>query len=130
MRPLIYATFITLVLAVAGVVQATVINQLDGKSLLCKNKSNQTNPYFGLIFDAGKVNTWIVVGHLKKRKNQKIYYLRGTSEVFWEVAYRTEIVLNRETLKVGGDQCEISSKKGIFQKLDEIIVEVKKRNKI
>ena len=36
MRPLIYATFITLVLAVAGVVQATVINQLDGKSLLCK----------------------------------------------------------------------------------------------
>ena len=63
MRPLIYATFITLVLAVAGVVQATVINQLDGKSLLCKNKSNQTNPYFGLVFDAGKVSTWIVVGH-------------------------------------------------------------------
>ena len=82
MRPLIYATFITLVHTVAGVVQATVINQLDGKLLLCKNKSNQTNPYFGSIFDSGKVNTWIVVGHLKKRKNQKVYYLRGTSEVF------------------------------------------------
>ena len=31
MRPLIY-NFITLVLAVAGVVQATVINQLDGEN--------------------------------------------------------------------------------------------------
>ena len=95
MRPLIHATFMTLVLAVAGVIQATVTNPLDGKSPLCKKKSNQTNPYFGLVFDAGKVNTWIVEGHLKKRKNQKVYYLRGTSEVFWEVAYRTKIVLNR-----------------------------------
>ena len=83
-----------------------------------------------MVFDAGKVNTWIVEGHLKKRKNQKVYYLRGISEVFWEVAYRTKIVLNRETLKADGDQCEISSKKGIYQKIDEIIVEVKKRNKI
>ena len=46
--------------------------------------------------------------------------------MFWEVAYRTKIVLKRETLKVGGDQFEILSKKGIFQKLDEIIVEEKR----
>jgi hypothetical protein len=37
---------------------------------------------------------------------------------------------NRETLKIGYDQCSISSKTEIFQKLDEIIATAKKKNKL
>jgi hypothetical protein len=45
-------------------------------------------------------------------------------------AYLSTKYLNRETHKVGYDQCSISSKTEIFQKLDEIIATAKKKNKL
>jgi len=61
--------------------------------------------------------------------NKSPYILKGTKRVR-RVRWGTPITLNRETLKVGNDQCSISSKKKIDQKLDEIIATGKKKNKI
>ena len=138
MRSVIYGTFLTVVLAVAGGVQA---NELDGKSLLCKYTKTPTShaPYVGFVFDRGKVTKWIVRGHTKTKEYPKPieYHLKGTSMVWWTGAEkRTQ--LYRDSLNVWEHltrreniyRCEISSKKEIFQKLDEIIVKVKKKNKI
>ena len=129
MRPVIYGTLITAFLVSAGTVLAA--NDLDGKSLLCKNKYSKTNPYHGFVFDAGKVTKWEVGGYSKVKPYHapRIYQLRGSNEVVWRGTSGTTI-LYRQTLKVSGLPCKISSKKEIFLKLDEIIADAKKKNKI
>ena len=127
MRSVIYGALITVFLASAGTVQAAMeSNELDGKALLCASKS-KTYPVYGLVFDKGKVSRWIVEGYSKKIAYNRSYRLFGTKRVSWAGAGG---ILFRETLKVGNDQCSISSKKKIDQKLDEIIAAGKKKNKI
>jgi len=126
MRSVIYGTLITAFLVSAGTVEAA--NDLDGKALLCKNELSKTNPYHGFVFDAGKVTKWVVNGYSKVNPYTRPlhYTLKGLNEVYWE----PQTWLNRQTLIVSGLQCKISSKKEIFLKLDEIIADAKKKNKI
>ena len=125
MRSVIYGALFTVFLACAGTVQAA--NDLDGKSLLCRS----IHLTYGLVFDQGKVTRYEVEGYSKTTAFTKPYYLDGTHKVFWG-----GVGLNRKTLQVGSmfqsepDQCSISSKAGVFQKLDEIIAAAKKKNKI
>ena len=126
MRSVIYGTLFTVFLACTGTVQAA--NDLDGKALLCTDfYTNSTIPVYGLVFDKGKVSRWIVEGYSKITVYIRSYNLHGTKKVDW---YGLRDYLYRETLKVGNDQCSISSKAGIFQRLDEIITAAKKKNKI
>ena len=99
-------------------------NELGGKALLCVSK-DMTYPVYGLVFDRGKVIKWRVAGYSKVISYTRSYWLVGTKQVAWNAE-----PLDRETLKVGDDQCSISSKVGIFHKLDEIIAAAKKKNKI
>jgi hypothetical protein len=126
MRSVIYGAIITAFLACAGTVQAA--NDLNGKALLCVSE-DMIHPVYGLVFDQGKVTRWNVSGYSKVTAYQeKPYWLIGTQRVGW---YGLRLArLYRETLKVDNDQCSISSKTKIFQKLDEIIVAAKMKNKI
>jgi hypothetical protein len=127
MRSVIYGALITVFLASAGTVEAAnELDELDGKVLLCVSK-DMTHPVYGLVFDQGKVTSWRVDGYSKVNAYNLSYRLLGTKRVSWGGAGG---FLYRETLKIGDDQCSISSKAGIFQKLDEIIAAAKKKNKI
>ena len=127
MRSVIYGVIFTAFLASVGTVHAA--NDLDGKALLCTayNKAT-TYPVYGRVFDKEKVSKCQVKGYSKNNPYFRKYFLKGTKTVQW--AYLTTKYLNRETLKVGYDQCSISSKTEIFQKLDEIIATAKKKNKL
>ena len=100
---------------------------LDGKALLCTSKSDSAYPVYGLVFDKGKVTKWLVMGYSKVTDYTFSYNLIGTDYVHWRSA-RT--YLNRQSLTFNEDQCSVSSKAGIFQKLDQIIAAAKKKNKI
>lgn len=132
MRSTIYAVIFSTLFWCVGTAEAA--NDLDGKALLCKDSRLDTDhPFYGLVFEKGKVTRIHVDGYSKVSPyRDKDYNLRGTKEVWWHyVPFREwTISLNRETLKVKGDQCKISSKKEIFQKLDAIISEAKKKNKL
>jgi hypothetical protein len=131
MRSVIYGVIFTAFLASVGTVHAA--NDLDGKALLytAYNKAT-TYPVYGLVFDKGKVSKWQVKGYSKNNPYSRKYLLKGTKTVQWAylTTYLTTKYLNRETLKIGYDQCSISSKTEIFQKLDEIIATAKKKNKL
>jgi len=128
MRSIIYGTLITVFLASAGTVQAA--NDLDGKVLICLTKSDN-NSIYGLVFDLGRVTRWQVEGYSKVALYEnRNYHLNGTDKVYWHNNELYRRSLNRKTLKTGNDQCEISSKKKIFLKLDEIIADAKKKNKL
>jgi hypothetical protein len=123
MRSAIYGVIFTAFLASAGIVQA---GELDGKSLFCTNTSDKIHPVYGLVFGSGHVSKYIVKGYIKTSEYTLSYWLTGTKLVDWNNGR-----LNRETLKTShNDQCAISSKTKIFQKLDEIIATAKKKNKI
>jgi hypothetical protein len=124
MRSVIYGVLITVFLASAGTVQAA--NDLDGKALLCTSKSYY-QPVYGLVFDKGKVSRWELNGYSKAIDYKNKYYLRGLKSVYW--VSQGSFLLNRETLKIGGEQCSISTKTEIFQKLDKRITAAKKKNK-
>ena len=127
-RSIIYVTLITMFLVSAGTVRAA--NDLDGKSLLCLTKSDN-NSIYGLVFDLGRVTRWQVEGYSKVALYEnRNYHLNGTDQVYWHSNDLYRRSLNRKTLKTGNDQCEISSKKKIFLKLDEIIATAKKTNKL
>jgi len=127
MRSAIYGVIFTAFLASAGIVQA---GELDGKSLFCTDLNNKTHPVYGLVFEQGKVTRWQVDGFSKKKPYEgKPYYARGTRYMEWhEISTWTK--LDRQTLKVDGDQCLITTPTEIFQKLDEIIAVAKRKNKI
>jgi hypothetical protein len=125
MRSVIYGVLITVFLASAGTVQAG--NDLDGKALLC-NSNDITHPVYGLVFEKGKVKRWEVSGYSKKVSYSVTYELPGIKKVRWRT-YRW-FNLNRETLKVGSDQCRVLSKTAIFLTLDVIIAAGKKMNKL
>ena len=128
MRSIIYGALITVFLASAGTVQAA--NDLDGKALICLTKSDN-NSIYGLVFDLGRVTRWQVEGYSKVALYEnRNYHLNGTEKVYWHNNELYRQSLSRETLKTGNDQCEISSKKEIFLKLDEIIATAKKTNKL
>ena len=128
MRSVIYGTLIMAFLASAGTVQAA--NDLDGKALRCLTKS-ENNPVYGLVFDSGRVTRWQIEGYSKVALYEnRNYHLNGTDKVYWHSNDLYRRSLNRKTLKTGNDQCEISSKKEIFLKLDEIIATAKKTNKL
>ena len=129
MRSVVYGSAIIAVLAFVGMAQAA--NALDGKAILCKDHLNKNNPYFGFVFDAGKVTRWEVQGYLKVNPYyvSPSYFLIGPDEVLWDGKHGKQR-LNRRTLRIGFHQCSVSSKKGIFLKLDEIIANAKKKNKI
>jgi hypothetical protein len=132
MRSVIYGTLITVFLASAGTVQAA--NDLDGKALLCKKNKyiSNANPYHGFVFDAGKVTRWGVRGYSKVMSyhRPKKYFLDGSNKVTWYDNRQIDRSLDRQTLKVNGLQCKISSKKEIFLELDEGIANAKKKNKL
>ena len=123
MRSVIYGTLITLFLASAGIVQA---GELDGKALLCTS-NYYTHHVYGLVFEKGKVTRVHVKGYSKSTIYKASYRLYGTKDVRWR---NDSLNLKRETLKVSNDQCSISSKTEIFQRLDEIIATAKKKNKL
>ncbi|MDC0987348.1 hypothetical protein OAS67_08805 [Alphaproteobacteria bacterium] len=123
MRSAIYGVIFTAFFASAGIVQA---GELDGKALFCSS-TNTLHPFYGLVFDQGKVTRLEVEGFFRSiayfgRK----YKALGTRYIRW----RSNITLDRHTLMVGRDQCSISSETDIFQKLDEIIAVAKRTNKI
>ena len=122
MRSLFWGPLVTVFVACAGTVQAA--NDLDGKALLCVSK-NVNDPGYGLVFDQGKVTRHDVKGYSKVITYNRPYRLEGTELVRWGT-----YLLHRETLVFFGDQCSLSTKIEIFQKLDEIIVEAKKKNKL
>jgi hypothetical protein len=122
MRSVIYGVLITVFLASAGTVQA---GELDGKALLCTTNYSIHYPVYGLVFDKGKVRKLVVEGYSKTILYTQEYFLTGTKVVNW-----LNSALNRETLKIGSDQCSISSNTEISQKLDEIIATGKKKNKL
>ena len=127
MRSVIYGTLITVFLASAGTVQAA--NDLDGKAVLCSTWSKIPNPVYGLVFEAGKITRWQTKGYSKAWAfTPRKYDLKGSTEVTWFNS--RPLYLNRKTLQTGDAQCKISSKKEIFLKLDEIIADAKKKNKI
>jgi hypothetical protein len=135
MRSAIYGVIFTAFLASAGIVQA---GELDGKALFCTSRVGQTKPclpgdcpytVYGLEFYDGWVLRWEVRGYSKVTVSKHSYLLDGTSEVYWDQPQRK--VLNRGTLLMNNDdECLLSSKTEIFQKLDEIIATAKKKNKI
>jgi hypothetical protein len=125
MRSVIYGALITVFLASAGTVQAA--NDLDGKALLCNSSNDINYPVYGLVFEKGMVSQWRMEGYSKKVSYSASYELRGIKKVRWNT-YKW-YYLNRETLTVDRDQCAVSSKTKVFQKLDEIIATAKKRNK-
>jgi hypothetical protein len=128
MKSVIYGTLITVFLASAGTVHAA--NDLDGKALRCLTKS-ENNPVYGLVFASGRVTRWQIEGYSKVALYEnRNYHLNGTDKVYWHSNDLYRRSLNRKTLKTGNDQCEISSKKEIFLKLDEIIATAKKTNKL
>jgi len=104
-------------------------NDLDGKALLCVSK-NVNDPVYGLVFDQGKVTKHVVKGYSKVIAYNRPYWLEGTQEVLWQILSGFSRSLDRETLVFFGDQCSLSTKIEIFQKLDEIIAAAKKKNKI
>lgn len=127
MRSVIYGTLITVFLANAGTVQGA--NDLDGKAVLCSTWSKISNSVYGLVFEAGKVTRWQTKGYSKAWGfSPRKYDLKGSTEVTW-FNFRP-FYLNRKTLQTDDAQCKISSKKEIFQKLDEIIATAKKKNKL
>ena len=126
MRSVIYGALFTAFLASAGTMQA---GELDGKALLCVSQ-DKIHPVYGYVFDKGKVTRRQVKGYSKVIKYTKTYSLRGTSIVIWPLGRSRVTLLNRKTLKINSDQCSISTKTVIFQKLDEIIAAAKKKNKI
>ena len=130
MRSTFYGIFLSVLVAYAGHSQDA--NDLDGKSLLCNNSYiNATNPIYGLVFDKEYVERYEVKGYSKFKKYRAKYDLIGTNEVSWfPLHFGNDERLNRETLMIGSHQCYISSKKEVFQKLDEVISAAKKKNKI
>ncbi len=127
MRLIIYGTLLTVFVVCAGAVQAA--NDLDGKALFCKYKFGGSIPFYGLVFSQGEVTRHEVRGYSKTIAYKVKYHIKGTNEVRWRVTGRWT-TLNRETLKVNIDQCSFSSKKEILQKLDGIIANAKKKNKM
>ena len=119
---------------------------LDGKALFCTSKSDKRYPVYGLVFDQGKVTKYQLAGYSKVRGYLKPreFYLIGSHIVEWYSGIDWLNRLNRKTLTVfenappfrlhkkkgedkkGRDQCSLSSKKEIFQKLDAIIATAKK----
>ena len=65
----------------------------------------------------------------KKPYEGKSYTVRGTRYVEWYKGSGWS-KLDRQTLKVDGDQCSITTPTEIFHKLDEIIAVAKRTNKI
>ena len=132
MRSTFYGIFLSVLVAYAGHSQAA--NDLDGKSLLCKKShKNPTSPIYGLMFDKGHVERYEIEGYSKVKKYRVKYNLIGTKVVSWfplHFGNDERLNLNRETLMIGSHQCYISSKKEVFQKLDEVISAAKKKNKI
>ncbi len=136
MRSASYAVMFSTLFWCLGTAQAA--NDLDGKALMCfdPNPFAPHHQTYGLVFDKGKVTRIHVEGYSKVSLYKLAYSLRGTTEVYW--VYSSTVTLNRETLKVNSyqysdqysDQCKISSKKEISQKLDAIIAEAKKKNKL
>lgn len=124
MRSLIYG--ILIILSISNTVQAA--SELNGKAVFCT--SNNTNfpsshPVWGLTFVGGKVIRHEVNGFSITRKLGSPYTLSGTKIVTWSGGY-----LNRSTLKTEGGNCSVSSYEEITQKLNELIVTAKKKNKI
>ena len=122
MRSVFIGTILTIFLAHAGTVQAA--NGLDGKAVFCISGS-EPRFYYGLEFDQGKVTKHDVKGYSKVTAYNRPYTLEGTKLVRWGT-----YLLHRETLVFFGDQCSLSTKIEISQKLDEIIAASKKENKI
>ena len=125
MRTSFWGSLVVVLVACAGTVQAA--NDLDGKALLCFS-SNVNYLDYGLVFDQGKVTRHDVKGYSKVITYNRPYSLEGTKRVGWVGG-----LLMRETLTVysgSHDQCSLSTKIEIFQRLDEIIAAAKKKNKI
>jgi hypothetical protein len=125
MRSVIYGAIIAVFLASAGTVQA---GELDGRALLCNSSNDINYPVYGLVFEKGMVSKWQMEGYSKKVSYSASYEVRGIKKVRWWLTYKW-YYLNRETLTIDRDQCAVSSKTKVFQKLDEIIATAKKKNK-
>jgi len=136
MRSVICGIVFALFFVFVGNVKAA--NDLDGKALLCNEgtKKFQTgkkkyHPIYGLTFDGGTVTRHQVDGYSITKPYARKYYLHGTKTVTWEEPYTPGDVfraLNRETLKYGIDQCFVSSRTKMMQKLNDYIAAAKKKN--
>ena len=128
MRSVFYGTLFTILVACSGAVQAE--NKLDGQALFCVSdpKFQSRHLVYGFVFENGEISRHVINGYSKVVEYTFKYVLRGTNEVAWYSGYWRK--LDRETLKHQGDQCYISSKKEIFQKLDEAISLAENENKI
>jgi hypothetical protein len=126
MRSLFYGILLTLPFAFAGNVHAA--SELNGKAVFCKSNITQfrlSHPVWGLTFVGGKVIRHEVNGFSIIRKLGSPYTLSGTTTVTWSSGY-----LDRSTLKTKDGNCSVSSYREITQKLNEIIANAKKKNKI
>ena len=126
MRSLFYGILLTISFAFEENVQAA--NELNGKAVLCKSSNTQfrpSNPVWGLTFVGGKVIRHEVNGFSIRRRLGSPYTLSGTTTVTWSSGY-----LDRSTLKTKDGNCLISTYEEITKKLNEIIANAKKKNKI
>ena len=126
MRSLFYVMLLTISFAFEGNVLAA--NELNGKAVLCKSSITQfrpSHPVWGLTFVGGKVIRHEVNGFSITRRLGSPYTLTGTTTVTWSSGY-----LNRSTLKTKDGYCLISTYEEITKKLNEIIANAKKKNKI
>ena len=107
--------------------------ELDGKALWCELDK------FGWSFDKGRVSKLRVDGYSITNTANEFYPYKVSGPktvIWWRKLHAGKFTLNRETLTVKANtppqtfRCSISSKAGIFQKLDQIIAAAKKKNKI
>ena len=96
----------------------------------CKEKYNSANSYHGLVFDAEEVTKWEAKGYSIDVAWSKPYWLEGTDEVRWRDNGSKIFTLNRQTLVLNNFQCKVSSVTEILEKLEEVIEDAKKKNKI
>ena len=80
----------------------------------------------------GRVTNYHVKGYAITNGEWEDYYLDGTTHVKWsDGTFGGLTVLDRETLKSSlYGQCVISSKQKVMEKLNDLIANAKKKNKI
>jgi hypothetical protein len=128
MRSTIYAVIFSTLFWCAGTAQAA--NDLDGKAVWCEDW------HYGYVFRQGLVISYTYHGYSIVDVSHGKYNLEGTRFVKW---MGMEFKLDRQTLRltsrsgIKGSKstpCAVSSKEEISQKINTIIAEAKKKNKI
>ena len=108
---------------------------LDGKAIYCIEKSLKSPEALGFIFQSDSVTAHKIIGYSIIREYNAKYREIGVTQVFWRGLQNTRVSLDRATLELRIAQaerykCEVSSNELIKSKLQAVIDDAKKRNKL